>query len=243
MNREGSIRVVDFKLMKEAAATAKRGEFGDAALLEAASLRDPDPRLLELLRPLRGYAPAVDMSQLQALPVGTFGRVYADFIIDNGIQPLEFSDAMLERFEDNPFIVRSTATHDMLHVLTGFDAGLAGEAGVYAFSVAQETSTGGPGILWMLRILYSLASPTQIGLVHNNAKVGLRMGANAKTVLTEPLEDYFDEPLEDVRARLDIPQPVEAGARPSRSSIVAKLVFNKVLPSPVAPTPLQSSDS
>jgi ubiquinone biosynthesis protein Coq4 len=45
-----------------------------------------------------------------------------------------------ERFRDNPYALRYTTTHDLHHVLTGFDTGLAGEAGVVAFNVGQGSA-------------------------------------------------------------------------------------------------------
>ena len=86
------------------------------------------------LEAMHGYAPEQNLSVLRALPAGTLGREYARFLDANGIEPLVISPAVKESFRDNPYALRYTTTHDLHHVLTGFDTGLAGEAGVFAFN-------------------------------------------------------------------------------------------------------------
>lgn len=229
--------MVDFKLIREAARAAKTGAQGDAALLELAALGDAPPDIEAQLAGVAGYAPKVDVEQLASLPLGTFGRVYADFLVANNIHQFEYSDQALARFADNPFVVRSTATHDMFHVLTGFDAGWAGEAGVYAFNLAQGSApSGGRYILWFQRIFYAMIAPSQILRVHRNVKIGTEIGRRAKLLLAHPLEDYFGEPITSVRARLSIPAPDVSGALPSGDSLVSKYVLGKVLPPPPGST-------
>ena len=213
------------KLLATLRAFRAGAPLGDVAVLKLDALAAPPPGIAERLERVRGYAPAQDLAALRALPPGSLGREYACFLDANGITPLAISPEIRERFHANPFVLRYTATHDLHHCLLGFDAGLAGEAGAYAFSVGQGAAPGGHGMLWIVRILYALFSPPQARRIWHNISVGLRLGRSAKLVIAEPLEAWFAEPLEVVRRRLGIEDPGRAGVLASRPSLVARLAY------------------
>jgi ubiquinone biosynthesis protein COQ4 len=201
---------------------------GDVVVLKLDALSSPRPDVAKKLEAVHGYAPPQDLPALRALPAGSLGREYARFLDANGIAPLVVSAAVRERFARDPYALRYTATHDIHHVLAGFDTGFAGEAGVLAFNVGQGSAPVGPAMLWLVRLLFVLASPTQARAVANNVRVGLAMGRAAQLVIASPLESWFDEPLADVRARLGIPDPRVAGVLPSGQSVVARLLLPTV---------------
>jgi len=198
---------------------------GDVAVLKLDALAAPPRSIAARLERVRGYAPQQDLAALRALPPGSLGREYARFLDANGITPLTVSPHLKQRFRESPFVLRYTATHDLHHCLLGFDAGLAGEAGVYAFTVGQGSAPGGRGLLWTMRFIYPLYSPLQAGRIWHNIRVGLRLGRAAKLVIAEPIEAWFAEPLEDARRRLGIANPHEAGVLASRPSVLARLVY------------------
>jgi ubiquinone biosynthesis protein Coq4 len=183
--------------------------------------------ITEKLEATRGYAPEQDIELLRRLPPGTLGREYALFLDANGIAPLVVSPAVRERFRHEPYALRYTTTHDLHHLLAGFDAGLAGEDGVLAFNVGQGAAPVSRAMLSFVRVLHTLASPTQAHAIANNIRVGLRMGQQAKLVIAEPIESYFEEPLAEVRRKLCIPDPREAGVLPSGRSVVMKLLLQR----------------
>jgi len=80
-------------------------------------------------------------------------------------------------------------------------------------------------MLWVARVVYAIVSPTQARRIWHNIRVGLAMGERAALVIAAPIESYFDEPLEQVRARLAIGDPREAGVLPSGTSIVGDLLY------------------
>ena len=198
---------------------------GDVAVLKLDALSAPPRGINAKLERLRGYAPEQDLTVLRTLPPGCLGREYARFLDANGITPLAVSPHIKERFHENPFVLRYTATHDLHHCLLGFDAGLAGEAGVYAFTVAQGAAPGGRGGLWTLRILYALLSPPQARRIWHNIRVGVRQGRAAKLVIAEPIESWFAEPIVEARKKLGIEDPQVAGVLASRPSLFARLAY------------------
>lgn len=218
--------------LKKIAATWKAyraGEpLGDVVLLKLDAMSAPPEGMNEKLRALRGYAPKHDLVKLRGLPDGTLGREYARFLDRNGIEPIAFSAALIERFYENPFVLRYSTSHDIHHVLIGCDAGIAGEAGVFAFTVAQGTAPGGMRMLHWVRVVYPLVTPSQARRVWNNIRVGLELGRQAKLLIALPLESHFEEPLQEVRELLALPRdPAKAGMQPSGKSLVGGLIYRK----------------
>jgi ubiquinone biosynthesis protein Coq4 len=196
-------------------------------VLKLDALSAPPKGIASKLEAVRGYAPPHDLCALRTLPAGTLGREYARFLDANGIEPLVISDATKERFRGNPFALRYATTHDLHHVLVGFDAGLAGEAGVVGFNVGQGSSPGGSALLWGPRLLWSLLSPTQVHRIWHNVRVGRELGSRASLMIAQPLEDWFEEPLAQVRERLGIPDPQAAGVLASGTSVIGDALYKK----------------
>jgi ubiquinone biosynthesis protein Coq4 len=203
---------------------------GDVVVLKLDALSRPPAGIAERLEAVRGYAPEQDLARLRALPAGTLGREYARFLDKNGIEPLVISDAVKERFRANPFALRYTVTHDLHHVLTGFDTGLAGEAGNFAFSVGQGAAPGTGWLLWWTRIVYSILSPSQARRIWHNIRIGRELGRKATLLIAQPIESYFEEPLGAVRARFGIPDPASAGVLRSGHSVIGDALYKRKAP-------------
>jgi ubiquinone biosynthesis protein Coq4 len=203
---------------------------GDVVVLKVDAVGAPSQSICRKLERLHGYAPEQKLSTLRELPAGTLGREYARFLDANGIEPLEISAAMKERFRKNPYALRYTTTHDLHHVLTGFDTGLAGELGVFAFNVGQGSAPVSRRMLRVARFIYSLFSPTQARRIWHNVHIGDELGRRAELVIAEPIESFFAEPLAQVRGKLGIPDPRLAGVLASGSSILGDLIYPKRKP-------------
>jgi ubiquinone biosynthesis protein COQ4 len=80
-------------------------------------------------------------------------------------------------------------------------------------------------MLWVVRVVYTLLSPTQARRLWHNIRVGREMGRRAKLVIAEPIESWFAEPLDAVRAKLGIPDPRAATVQASGTSVVAAFFY------------------
>lgn len=69
--------------------------------------------------------PIVDIEELRSLPIGTFGRTWADFLDKNQLKPITTGS-------------RRKQLHDGVHVLTGYGTDPIGEAEVQAFLVGAK---------------------------------------------------------------------------------------------------------
>jgi ubiquinone biosynthesis protein COQ4 len=213
------------KMFRMVRAYRSGAPLGDVVVLKLEALSAVPEGVNAKLAAVRGYVPEHDLAVLRRLPLGTLGREYAVFLDANAIAPLVVSPSVRERFRREPYALRYAATHDIHHVLAGFDTGLAGEDGVLAFNVGQGAAPVSRAMLSFVCALHTLVSPTQAHAIANNIRVGLAMGEKAKLVIAEPVESSFEEPLAEVRRRLSIPDPRQAGVLPSGTSIVTRLLL------------------
>lgn len=146
-----------------------------------------------------------DLERLGALPVGTFGRAYADFMRDNGLSPFILTDAVpAEVRQRNAFTVRYAATHDLFHVLLGFDTSWPGELGVLGFAVAQRYASFQRVAALLAFLVYPFLCGFNLrGLVRAWSR-GQDLGRRARPILMMPLESLFERDLDQVRAELGL---------------------------------------
>ncbi len=185
------------------------GPLGDFAVLKSDGLgaRLAPERGAEVAA-VRGYAPPIDLALLRRMPEDSFGRAYARHMDDNRLQPIAVSPELRAELADNVFVLRYPATHDMFHVLLGFDTSWAGEIGVLGFAAAQGTSRGlqlGFVLAWLL---YPIFAPRSARRIWACARQGRAMGRRAVFLLGMRLEELFDRPLEAVRRELGISRTI-----------------------------------
>lgn len=181
---------------------------GDAAVLKAEALGTRAPAWLDAqFEAVRDWFPVVDLEQLRLLPEGTFGREYARHMDLNRLNPFVLSPTLdpsiLRR---HTYIVRQTVTHDMAHLLLNFDTSDAGEMGVYAFTVAQGSYASMHIGLWFAAIAYPLRFPLQTPVILHALRRGWRLGRTSKNLMATKLEEWWELPLTEVRARLGLPE-------------------------------------
>ncbi|MBE9159643.1 hypothetical protein IQ265_22815 [Nodosilinea sp. LEGE 06152] len=184
-------------------------KLGDFALLKADALgAGANPAVMAQLEPVVGYYPPIDLEALSQLPEGTFGYEYAHHMRANHLSPFTVSPALDEVAQRNVFALRYAITHDIFHVLLGFDTSYAGEMGVLAFAIAQNYSRSQRLGLWLASALYPILAPGQTQDILANRRRGLELGQQADFLLGERFEDMWEMPLETVRQRLGLaPEP------------------------------------
>ncbi|MFM6012947.1 MAG: Coq4 family protein, partial [Dolichospermum sp.] len=88
----------------------------------------------------------VKIEQLRSLPLGTFGRKWADFLDDNNIQPFTTG-------------IRRKQLHDGVHILTGYGIDSIGEAEVQAFLLGSKFTIANLilGLVFLRKIHHNLS--------------------------------------------------------------------------------------
>ena len=183
-------------------------KLGDFAILKADALGAmANPEIMTQLDPVIGYYPPIDLEALSQLPEGTFGYEYARHMQANQLSPFTISPALDDVARRNVFALRYAVTHDIFHVLLGFDTSYAGEMGVLAFAVAQNYSRSQRLGLWLASLLYPILAPRQTRQIFANRRLGLALGQQAQCLLGTRFEDMWDWPMDAVRQQLGLPSP------------------------------------
>lgn len=148
----------------------------------------------------------VDQEALHRLPEGTLGREYAEFMAARGLrhEDLELVENGDERDID---WIRNhlRETHDLWHVVTGFDTDIPGELGLQAFYCAQVK---GPlpvlilsmGLLNTLFMAMDDLDDRMTAISH-----GFQLGKRTKSLFGLDFRAHFERPLADLRRELGLP--------------------------------------
>lgn len=147
----------------------------------------------------------VDFDALGKLPAGTFGAMYLDFFRHQVTTSTSYFDAwpgLLETIQSNWVLRRVVKTHDMQHTLLGFETDVHSEVGLMAFAARNYRDPN--GIFAMLGVpayTFLYRSPRRLlGAVRR----GWTLGAAAENVFAQPVEEMFELPIEEARARCGI---------------------------------------
>ena len=155
-----------------------------------------------------------DQERLRALPLGTLGRTYADFVAREEITADGLVAASERDAEIDPSIpekrywfgARLRDMHDLWHVTTGYNRDLVGEAALLAFSYAQIKNRG---IGFIVLVAYLRANRTGAPNARAMIRDGYRRGRDAAWLPAQDWESLLKRPLEDVRDELRLGAPPE----------------------------------
>jgi ubiquinone biosynthesis protein Coq4 len=179
--------------------------YGRAVVLKTAMFARPAApetaaRLGDLSRP---QAP-IDLAALQGLPASTLGGAYARAMQRQRLTPLVVEPQDVGLAARNPVAVRYLVTHDLFHLVLGFDTSVAGEAGVYAFAAEQGYSPVPPAFLSVARLVLTLLMPWQARRMWRESAKGRRLARQAKFLLAYPFEAHWHADLADVTRDLGL---------------------------------------
>jgi ubiquinone biosynthesis protein COQ4 len=164
-------------------------------------------------RPRELLACLVDRDALRALPEGSLGRAYLDFVEANAITAeglVAASDAANGDYrhldaDQARYARRVRDMHDLWHVVTGYSTQPFGEVCVVAFSYRQTRNLG-LGVIALVGALKIAREGGGAGVL-GAALQALRHGARAAWLPGEDWEVLLAQPLASVRARLGIRPP------------------------------------
>jgi len=151
-----------------------------------------------------------DRATLAALPAGTLGRSYYEFVTRENIsaEGLVEASRVQAKFpaptaDEQLFRERIRDMHDLCHVLTGYGRDPLGETCIVAFTFAQTLSPGLAVIALLGMVKISRALPG--APVKSAVLEAYRHGRAAAWLPGEDLESLLAQPLEALRARFRIP--------------------------------------
>ena len=171
------------------------------------------PKLLEKRR----YLPDIldDHGPLKSLPKGSVGRAYVEFMEREGLTAGGLvEESLIQRahqktYDDDLlwYSNRLRDTHDMYHVLTGYGRDALGEDALLGYTHSQHGGLGVSFIAYMGNRQIAKEAPKEARVKEVLAE-GRRNGKAAKRIIEQDIIALLDQPIEEVRERLNIKKPV-----------------------------------
>ena len=198
---------MDLALIVKAVRALRSGRVGDAAAYKAAAFASAaHPDVERRLRRLACPFPTIDLRELDALPIGTFGHAYVAFMHVRRLTPIVVSPEVADELVASHLLaVRYPIVHDAFHVLLGFGTDLPGELGVWTFVAEQGSCRSFERAAALARSLYPVVAPHRRAQLARARVRGLALARSAACLIAEPLETFWQDPLADVRRALRIP--------------------------------------
>jgi ubiquinone biosynthesis protein COQ4 len=141
----------------------------------------------------------VDLDALLALPEGTLGQAYAAFMKSRGLTPEVFVPPREIRDEHRRYIgQRLRQTHDLWHVVTGYETDVAGEVELQAFTFGQLHT---PFAFFVALGGLQKSLLARRSLLSRLLRAYWR-GRRAKALCYRAWEARFESPLAEVRTEL-----------------------------------------
>ena len=211
---------------------------------------DPDVKRLIDQRYLQ---PIPDTTALSKLPLGTLGRSYFDHLDTMGFDP-DYYRKIDVKTDTDYVMMRIRQTHDIWHVITGFDTHPLGEIAVKAVELAQTHRPMAAAICAGGVFRYMIREPEDFGHCLESIQAGYQMGLHAKALLAVKWEEMWDRKLEDLRDGLGVrvvgPRGGELTVKfgpqsPGIATVDAQAAISEALGelSPLAPDERDSNDS
>ena len=152
---------------------------------------------------------------LRALPEGSLGRAYLDFMEGENLTADGLIDAAEEagidfrgetQFEDyRRLFLHLDVSHDLWHVLTGYGRDALGELCNLAYTRAQTRNPGFRLIIFIGLIAQKIEQP--FAPLMKAVAEGARIGRNAEWIMEHDVEELLKLPLDEARRRLNMPRP------------------------------------
>jgi ubiquinone biosynthesis protein COQ4 len=156
-----------------------------------------------------------DHSWIRDLPDGTVGRAYVEFMEREGLTAQGLVDesqkyrSKIREYDDDMLWYgnRLRDTHDLFHVLSGYNRDALGEASLLAFTYSQQPGLGVIFIAFMGCRTIAKHAPKSARIMDCFWE-GKRHGAAAQKIIEQDIVALLHEPLDAARARLGIEKPV-----------------------------------
>ncbi len=160
------------------------------------------------------YAEPIDFAATSELPIGTLGRTYHDWIVDNNLMTAIVANykRLHESFEADGTLIgmpvemkhailRSYQTHDFQHVVTGYNSSGFGEVALQAFCLAQFPYPYFGMWLSVSTTRMTFTQPRTIVKMMDAISAGWTYGRTTGNIQCEKWETMLDQPLSEIRSR------------------------------------------
>lgn len=161
-----------------------------------------DPACAALIRD-RYIPPAHDLDALLTLPPDSLGYIYAAQMQKLGFDP-NLHAGMTAQSDAEYVELRLSQTHDLWHIITGFDTSVVGEIGLQAFHLTQFPYPLATMLVANSLIGSTLREPEMLPSLLAAIAQGLQMGQTTRSLFAQKWEEGWEKPLSQWQAELHI---------------------------------------
>ena len=161
----------------------------------------------------RRYQPKpTSLSELKKLPSHTLGYQWADLLEKNHLQAKFFVNE--DHDDDRTYLInRLHDTHDIWHIVLGFDTSEPGESGMNAFTYAQAYSPT-TCLLMAAKLVRAIQmDEKQRRTMMANIARGYRLGLSLEPFLAVAWEEHWDQPVQLLRQQVGLTDALFEGAQ------------------------------
>ena len=143
-----------------------------------------------------------NLDELSQLPEGTLGHVYAHKIKSKDFNPYFYKTVPV--VDDISYLkMLWRTTHDIYHVVAGFDTDEIGEIGLQAFFIAQTPIPISAMIVSFGLVMISLYQPHNLKYLMSEISRGYNLGSQTTgKFIAQRWDKYWDVQVSDIRANL-----------------------------------------
>ena len=174
--------------------------------------KDPTVRALIDERYLKDVP---DTDALSKLPKDTLGYRFFKHLDSMGFDP-DYYRKIDVKTDTDYVMMRIRQTHDIWHVITGFDTHPLGEIAIKAVELAQTHRPMAAAICAGGVFRYMVKQPEEFADCLESIVAGYHMGLQSKPLLAMKWEELWDRNVEDLRERLGVE---EIGPRGGQLSV------------------------
>ncbi|MBH8551282.1 hypothetical protein I8751_02560 [Nostocaceae cyanobacterium CENA357] len=145
-----------------------------------------------------------NLDDLAKLPEGTLGNVYANEMKARGFDPYFYKKVpVVDDISYLKMLWRST--HDIYHVVTGFDTDGIGEIGLQAFVLAQTPIPISVMLVSFGMVMTSLYQPAKFQNLMTEIARGYRLGSQTPgKFIAQKWDQLWDVPVNEIRGHLGV---------------------------------------
>jgi ubiquinone biosynthesis protein COQ4 len=162
------------------------------------------PGMRELIEQRYMLRPSYNLQALARCAPGTLGHTYAQHMVENRLNP-DYFPPFVPEDDGSYFKLRALYTHDIWHVVTGYETDHVGEGGLQGFYHGQGPFTVQTFLATATMMHFAMREPQKLRLGWETFVVGWNRGRAAASLWPVRWEEMWDRPLEEIRRELKIP--------------------------------------
>ncbi|MBE9248384.1 hypothetical protein IQ226_04065 [Dolichospermum sp. LEGE 00240] len=155
----------------------------------------------------------INLDELSKLPEGTLGHIYAKEMKARGFDPHFYKKVpVVDDISYMKMLWRTT--HDIYHVVTGFETNVVGELGLQAFVLAQTPTPISIMLVSFGMVSISLYQPTKFKPLMTEISRGYYLGSHTPVkFISKKWDQFWNVPISELRTQLGINSIPELAVR------------------------------